>query len=102
MDMVRSRFKRSLIFNEIGQTATEYILLFAVVFSMVNFVFNSTVFQNIFGKNGKVTTSLKGQVEFSYRHGFYGTQNFTTPNYANGHESYKGKTYATREAYPSL
>jgi hypothetical protein len=101
MGMVRNRVERSIIQSELGQTATEYILLFAVVFSLVNFVFQSDTFQSIFGKNGKVTQNLKGQVEFSYRHGFYGTQNFSTPNYAAGHESYRGKTYGTKDPYPS-
>lgn len=78
-----------IINNQKGQTAIEYILLLSVMSVLVFSVFNSQIFQNNFGKNGKILQAYKKQFEFAYRNGFPydgGTYNYETlhPTYSDG------------------
>ncbi len=57
--------------NQRGQTTVEYILLFAVVVSLVLTVYKSAAFKRIFGEQGEVGLKIKAQNEFSYRHAFH-------------------------------
>jgi hypothetical protein len=54
-----------------GQTTVEYILLFAVVVSLVMTVYKSAAFRRLFGEQGEVGLKIKAQNEFSYRHAFH-------------------------------
>jgi hypothetical protein len=54
-----------------GQTTVEYILLFAVVVSLVITVYKSDAFRRLFGEQGEVGLKIKAQNEFSYRHAFH-------------------------------
>lgn len=58
-------------FAEKGQTTVEYILLFAVVVSLVVTVYNSAAFRRLFGEQGEIGLKIKAQNEFSYRHAFH-------------------------------
>jgi len=57
--------------SEKGQTTVEYILLFAVVVSLVLTVYKSAAFRRLFGEQGEVGLKIKAQNEFSYRHAFH-------------------------------
>jgi hypothetical protein len=87
--------------KEKGQSTVEYILLFAVVISLVSFVFKSQVFLDLFGKNGKFADVYKRELEYSYTHGRYGRKSFQQPNYRSGkHDSYNDRFFGSRNAYP--
>lgn len=97
MDGMDSIFK----INEKGQSTVEYILLFAVVISLVSFVFKSQAFNNLFGKEGKFADVYRRELEYTYRHGRYGRELFQTPNYKSGrHDSYNERFFGSRNAYP--
>ena len=88
--------------NQRGQSTVEYILLFAVVASITFTIFNGLGFNEIFGPDGKVASAYKNQLEFSYRHGFKKTSDFTQPNYESGqHETYNGRFFSASDPYPS-
>jgi len=87
--------------NQKGQSAVEYILLFAVVISLASFVFKSDAFTSLFGENGKFADVYKRELEYSYRHGLAGRVRFTTPDYQTGtHDSYNGRFFGSKNAYP--
>ncbi len=87
--------------KERGQSTVEYILLFAVVISLISFVFKSQAFTDLFGKNGKFADVYRRELEYSYRHGRYGRELFKAPNYKSGrHDSYNGRFFGSKDAYP--
>lgn len=53
-----------------GQTMVEYILLLAVVLSLVGTFYRSDLFKRLFGKNGLIGATVKSKSEFAYRHAF--------------------------------
>jgi hypothetical protein len=55
---------------EKGQTVVEYILLLAVVMSLVTAMYKSKYFKNFFGETGQFATAFKAEMEFSYRNAF--------------------------------
>lgn len=57
--------------NSKGQTLVEYILLLAVVTSLVATFFNSALFKRFFGKGGSVGQTIKANSEFAYRHALF-------------------------------
>ena len=99
--MVMGRFfaKKRILLNQDGQSMVEYILLIAVVVSLVSILFKSDLFQGYFGDNGKLSEAFKGKLEYTYRHAVNGKAFFRTPNYSS-HESYRGRFYAPRDVYP--
>jgi Flp pilus assembly pilin Flp len=56
--------------NEKGQTMVEYLLLIAVVISLVITFFRSDIFRKLFGPDGSVGQKIKEETEFAYRHAF--------------------------------
>lgn len=104
MDLDRFYNKReALLGNESGQSMTEYILLLAVVISLVSVVFGSDLFQGYFGDGGKLAEAFRGKIEYTYTHAINGKEFHRTINY-DSHDSYK-KGGATRfftatDAYP--
>lgn len=65
--------------NERGQTVVEYILLFAVVASLIATFYHSDVYRRLFGQNGEIGLRMKANNEFGYRHGYLngnGTENY--------------------------
>jgi len=54
-----------------GQTTIEYILLLAVIFSLVVTFYNSQAYKRLFGTKGQLGKKIKTQSEFTYRHAFY-------------------------------
>jgi Flp pilus assembly pilin Flp len=53
-----------------GQTMVEYILLLAVVISLVTTFYRSALYNRLFGKNGMIGETMKTKTEFAYRHAF--------------------------------
>lgn len=99
MDIFRVRSINKI--KQSGQSTVEYILLFAVVAVLANFVFQSEQFRSLFGDEGRFANVFKRQMEYSYRHGLEGSTPFTTPNYRNAdHDSYKGRFFGAIEPYP--
>jgi hypothetical protein len=56
--------------NERGQTMVEYILLIAVVISLLITFLNSDIFKRLFGNEGLVGERIKEESEFAFRHAF--------------------------------
>ncbi len=99
MGIFRARFISNL--TQQGQSTVEYILLFAVVIALVSLVFQSSEFKNLFGKNGKFSDKFRREMEYSYRHGLSGDKPFKEPQYKERvHDSYNGRFFGARDAYP--
>ena len=90
--------------NERGQTAVEYILLIAVVTFLVASVINSRFFQSIFGREGRLASMIKNEMEYSYRHAIRGRRPFASPDYRGMHDSYQRgretRFFGAKEKYP--
>jgi hypothetical protein len=79
----------------------EYILLFAVVAALVGLVFKTDQFKRYFGPGGKIATTLRYELEYSYRHARPGKIPYSKPNYTGGrHDSYDGRFFSSKDAYP--
>jgi type II secretory pathway component PulJ len=61
--------------SERGQSLVEYILLIAVVISLVLTLYQSAAFRRLFGTQGALGTRMKSQSEFSYRHAYMSRDN---------------------------
>lgn len=84
-----------------GQSTVEYILLFAVVASFMSLVFKSDEFNKYFGQEGVISTTLRYELEYSYRHARGGSQGYSKPSYNGGsHESYNGRFFGAADPYP--
>ncbi len=58
--------------NQKGQSAVEYILLFAMVSFIVLTIFQSKVIQDFMSEDGTFIQAMKGDMEFMYRHALPG------------------------------
>jgi Flp pilus assembly pilin Flp len=99
MAMDRVFFKKRILLNESGQSMVEYILLIAVIVSLVSIFFKSPLFQGYFGNDGKLSQAFKGKLEYTYTHAVDGKEFYRTPNY-NSHDSYRGRFFSAKELYP--
>ena len=87
----------------------EYILLLAVVVSLVLTFVNSDLFKKYFGDQGKFGTTIKKNNEFSYRHAFNKATTDISRTSRDGanHPSYKDTTRNTsrffggKDPYPA-
>jgi hypothetical protein len=95
--------------NQTGQSLVEYILLLAVVASLVVTFYNSQAFQRLFGPNGEFGRMVKEDAEFAYRHAFLRNRPANIPvgeREISGHPSYhntaQGGTrfFSSKEPYP--
>jgi hypothetical protein len=61
---------------QLGQSTVEYILLLAVVISLIFVVINSDRFKDLLGDGGGLAQRVKQELEWNYRFGsqFYGDQ----------------------------
>jgi hypothetical protein len=94
-----------VINNQKGQSVVEYILLLAVVISLVTTFYNSKMFQRLFGENGSLGTTIKTEAEFGYRHAFLRNHGADQPIYqGTNHPSYSdgGATrfFGPKDPYP--
>ncbi|MBY0516138.1 MAG: hypothetical protein K2P81_04475 [Bacteriovoracaceae bacterium] len=72
-----------------GQSTVEYILLLAVVISLVYIVINSPLFKQFIGRNGTFAQKMKATTEWNYRFGSQGVLPYSQINYSNAtHPSY--------------
>ena len=78
----------------------EYVLLMAVVSSLVFTVTKSEQFQALFGKDGKFGSEFRKEVEYSYRHARGGRELYIEHNYQGRHDSYNGRFFSAKDAYP--
>ena len=67
-----------------GQSTVEYILLLAVVMSLVYLVVNSDRFKDLIGDDGAFATKMKNESEWNYRFANQGKDGFTMLTYPNG------------------
>ncbi len=72
-----------------GQTMVEYMLLLAVVVSIMLTFYKSKLFQKYFGNKGSIGQTIKKRSEFSYRHGFMGVED------PQPKDSREGRTHPT-------
>ena len=101
-------FKRSNFFlSTKGQTTVEYIMLIAVVISLVAFVARSKIFTDYFGEEGEFSETFRSQFEYTYRHGLNGRKPYQPFDYSrSNHETYArpgggaSRFFGHAEAYP--
>jgi hypothetical protein len=84
-----ARLGNKNLLNQLGQSMVEYILLLAVVISLVYTVINSGPFQNLIGESGSFPTMMKNEMEWNYRFGSQGNGGVGLPFYApTSHPTY--------------
>lgn len=98
--------ERQVLSNEKGQSLVEYIMLLAVVASLVSFVFKTDFWQSYFGPEGKFEKAFRARMEYSYRHGMEGESFYSPPNYnSRNHDHYYNgaatRFYRPNEPYPA-
>ncbi|OFZ14390.1 MAG: hypothetical protein A2X86_05970 [Bdellovibrionales bacterium GWA2_49_15] len=97
--MVQSR-------NDRGQSTVEYILMLAVVASLAATILNSERFRKTLGKDSVLFNKFARTLEYTYRHGVYGTLDDTprSPPFGNEHNTYykggQSRFYMSRTKYP--
>lgn len=97
---------KNKVFNQLGQSTVEYVLLFGLVSILVVQVTNSKVFKDLFQADGEFVTKVVNLFEYTYRHAGSGSKDETSKFISTDgeiHESYykNGKTrfFAPKEAY---
>lgn len=101
--MVRNRIFQNLRKNRLGQSTVEYILLLAVMTTIILTILKSDAFQSIFGKDSEFFARLGKMVEFSYRHGDMGTQaERDSDNYNYSGNNVEHKSYRTENGDSSF
>lgn len=98
------------IINQAGQSTVEYIMLMALMATLVFGVLKSDPFQEIFGDNSRYFSGLASIIQFSYRHGYLGDsdeRDGDNYNYSGGtvnHQSYRlddtTRFFVPTEPYP--
>lgn len=88
-----------------GQSTVEYILLLAVIATLVTTLVKSEKFQEVFGEDSLLIDNYKSQLEYSYRHGLSGREHFSEPNYSSGkHDTFtsgnSSRFFSSKDAYP--
>lgn len=89
-----------------GQSTVEYILLLAVVISLIYLITRSERFRALLGEGGTLATNMKGTTEWNYRFASPGTDEFSTINYPNArHPTYWNGTtthfIGPKDPYPA-
>lgn len=99
MERSKKNFK-----NQLGQSSVEYILLLAVVVSLMTAVMRSDAFQGALGEESQIFASLYQQMSFSYRHPDSGTLDTTLPPPARDltHASFRSSDGTSRIVIPTL
>lgn len=83
----------------------EYILLLAVVMSLLSGVYNSATFQSFLGEDSDFFKALKRKIEFAYRHGYENNEDDNVGAFEK-HQSFYDKDrnqsrfFSTQEGYP--
>ncbi len=62
-----------------GQTLVEYMLLLAVVVSLVLTFYNSQLYKRLFGNKGELVKGVKEESEFNYRQALPRTKEANQP-----------------------
>ena len=94
---------RKILHNSKGQSIVEYILLLAVLFSIMAAVFNSRAFKNFLGDDAEFFEMLRKRYEYTYRHGRFGNEDTTPqPQAVRGqnHDTYSGRFFTPADPYP--
>lgn len=96
--MVRMGNRKVRILGSRGQSTVEYILLLAVVISLIYTVINLRMFKELLGDGGKFAVTMKNEMEWNYRFASQGREPFTTISYPGAaHPAYfntaKGMTH---------
>ena len=71
-----------ILSNQAGQTAVEYIMLFAVIATLSYALFNSDRFKEYFGPDSQVFAMIAKKTEWNYR--YAGMDDKPEPDYVNG------------------
>jgi len=80
-----------LLKNDSGQSTVEYILLMAVITTLVAALYESDAFQDFFGENGKFAKAYREELQYNYRHALFGRGAIGTRVYGTAeHDSYSG------------
>lgn len=90
--MVRLGHRNVRILGSCGQSTVEYILLLAVVISLIYTITNLPAFKRLLGEGGTFAVAMKNQMEWNYRFASQGSEPFTTITYPNAeHPAYFNK-----------
>ena len=96
LDLARAK----VLPSQLGQSTVEYILLLAVVISLVLTVFNSARFKDLLGEGGSFAVRMKDEMEWNYRFGsqYYGDSaafnvNISSKNHPGYYNQRKGATH---------
>lgn len=108
MDVVRLGNWNVFNLKNHGQSTVEYLLLIAVVISILTTIFNSDLFKNLLGNNGRFAKAIKEETQWNYRHGLQGRQPSPVPiKYSGGtHPTYynqavgESRFFGPVEPYP--
>lgn len=91
--MVRMGNRNVHILNPRGQSTVEYILLLAVVISLIYTVTNMPRFKALLGEGGSFAVAMKNEMEWNYRFASQGREPFSTITYPNAfHPAYYNAT----------
>ncbi|MFZ8999718.1 MAG: hypothetical protein ACO20H_00310 [Bacteriovoracaceae bacterium] len=91
--------QKNIILSEKGQSAVEYILLLAVVMSLVMVVFRNQTFQHYMGPDSPYFQTLRKYIEHSYRYGspvVTGLSPLDSNGYSDQHTSYLSESGQSR------
>lgn len=87
--MVRMGNRNVHILNHRGQSTVEYILLLAVVVSLIFTITSSQRFKDLLGEGGSFATTMKSEMEWNYRFASQGRSSVNTIIFPNAfHPAY--------------
>ena len=72
-----------------GQSTVEYLLLIAVVVTLLTAVLRHPRFQNYIGEDGEFFQRYSQVISYTYRHGRYGDKKEAQDDYVSKHDTYK-------------
>lgn len=109
MDVVRLGNWNVLDLKNQGQSTVEYLLLIAVVISILTTIFNSNLFKDFIGNNGRFAKAIKEETQWNYRHALPGRQVSPVPIFygSGAHPSYynsslgNSRFFGPVEPYPN-
>lgn len=91
--------------NNKGQTLVEYLLLMAVITSVMVAFFKLDIVQNTIGKDGDLMKAFIQQMRYSYRHALPGKSapgglNYNSINHDSYYKSGSSRFFAPNDTYP--
>ena len=80
-----------MVKNTTGQSSLEYVLLLAVIATLMTSVFRSERFEDFLGEEGSFFKKYAKEIGYNYRHGLPFGQDSGVVDYSSSHDTYKKK-----------